>query len=88
MNPNDPVGMKGAPTGSIIDAVIISMPRGMAKPDVYLPIVRRVGKVSRFLSSPNIPGSPVTMFKNLRGLFSNDLSIDLGTANTLIYVLG
>ena len=26
------------------------------------------------------------MFKNIRGLFSNDLSIDLGTANTLIYV--
>ena len=26
------------------------------------------------------------MFKNLRGFFSNDLSIDLGTANTLIYV--
>jgi rod shape-determining protein MreB len=26
------------------------------------------------------------MFKNLRGLFSRDLSIDLGTANTLIYV--
>lgn len=26
------------------------------------------------------------MFKGLRGLFSNDLSIDLGTANTLIYV--
>lgn len=26
------------------------------------------------------------MFRNLRGLFSNDLSIDLGTANTLIYV--
>lgn len=26
------------------------------------------------------------MFKPLRGLFSNDLSIDLGTANTLIYV--
>jgi len=26
------------------------------------------------------------MFKTLRGLFSNDLSIDLGTANTLIYV--
>lgn len=25
-------------------------------------------------------------FKKLRGLFSNDLSIDLGTANTLIYV--
>ncbi|MFL0796985.1 MAG: rod shape-determining protein [Cellvibrionaceae bacterium] len=26
------------------------------------------------------------MFKRLRGVFSNDLSIDLGTANTLIYV--
>ncbi len=26
------------------------------------------------------------MFKQVRGLFSNDLSIDLGTANTLIYV--
>ena len=31
---------------------------------------------------------PSTMFKKLRGLFSNDLSIDLGTANTLIYVRG
>ena len=28
------------------------------------------------------------VFKSLRGLFSNDLSIDLGTANTLIYVRG
>lgn len=27
-------------------------------------------------------------FKKLRGLFSNDLSIDLGTANTLVYVKG
>ena len=26
------------------------------------------------------------MFNKLRGMFSNDLSIDLGTANTLIYV--
>ena len=26
------------------------------------------------------------MFKRLRGMFSNDISIDLGTANTLIYV--
>ncbi|MCH1932356.1 rod shape-determining protein, partial [Shewanella sp. A25] len=26
------------------------------------------------------------MLKKLRGIFSNDLSIDLGTANTLIYV--
>jgi rod shape-determining protein MreB len=28
------------------------------------------------------------MFKLIRGIFSNDLSIDLGTANTLIYVRG
>jgi rod shape-determining protein MreB len=28
------------------------------------------------------------MFKKLRGIFSNDLSIDLGTANTLVYVKG
>jgi rod shape-determining protein MreB and related proteins len=28
------------------------------------------------------------MFKRFRGLFSNDLSIDLGTANTLIYIPG
>lgn len=28
------------------------------------------------------------MFKKFRGIFSNDLSIDLGTANTLIYVKG
>ncbi|TAN50328.1 MAG: rod shape-determining protein [Methylococcaceae bacterium] len=28
------------------------------------------------------------MFRRLRGLFSNDLSIDLGTANTLIYMRG
>ncbi|HMV72330.1 MAG TPA: rod shape-determining protein, partial [Pseudomonadales bacterium] len=26
------------------------------------------------------------MFKRIRGIFSNDLSIDLGTANTIIYV--
>lgn len=28
------------------------------------------------------------MFKKIKGLFSNDLSIDLGTANTLIYARG
>ena len=28
------------------------------------------------------------MFKNLLGYFSHDLSIDLGTANTLIFVRG
>src|SRR5215207_6324106 len=30
----------------------------------------------------------LSMFKRLRGYFSSDLSIDLGTANTLIYVRG
>jgi len=29
-----------------------------------------------------------SMFRSLMGMFSNDLSIDLGTANTLIYVRG
>ena len=28
------------------------------------------------------------MFKKFRGIFSNDISIDLGTANTLVYVRG
>ncbi|MGR8953698.1 MAG: rod shape-determining protein, partial [Gammaproteobacteria bacterium] len=28
------------------------------------------------------------LFKRIRGIFSNDLSIDLGTANTLIYIPG
>ena len=28
------------------------------------------------------------IFKKLRGMFSNDISVDLGTANTLIYVRG
>jgi rod shape-determining protein MreB len=32
--------------------------------------------------------SYIMVFKSLRGLFSNDLSIDLGTANTLIFVRG
>ena len=39
------------------------------------------------LHSVSVRVSPA-MFKNLRGYFSNDLSIDLGTANTLIYVRG
>src|SRR5690606_16966542 len=34
------------------------------------------------------PQDRPSMFKKLRGMFSNDLSIDLGTANTLIYVRG
>ncbi len=41
-----------------------------------------------YASLPGRKPFPNTMFKILRGLFSNDLSIDLGTANTLIYVRG
>ena len=38
------------------------------------------------LFSPLLAQIKHLMFKRLRGYFSNDLSIDLGTANTLIYV--
>ena len=39
------------------------------------------------LASSRLAKCPVAfMFKRLRGYFSSDLSIDLGTANTLIYV--
>lgn len=38
--------------------------------------------------SPQHQANQFFMFKRLRGLFSNDLSIDLGTANTLIFVRG
>ena len=38
------------------------------------------------LFSPPFALKKDPMFKRLRGYFSNDLSIDLGTANTLIYV--
>src|ERR1700691_734052 len=38
------------------------------------------------LFSPPFRTRKTPMFKRLRGYFSNDLSIDLGTANTLIYV--
>src|SRR5260370_9446938 len=44
----------------------------------------------RLLDYAPLRGSPAAlsgrfMFKRLRGYFSSDLSIDLGTANTLIY---
>ncbi len=41
-------------------------------------------KLRRYSSSRPHPD----MFKNILGYFSNDLSIDLGTANTLIYARG
>ncbi len=41
----------------------------------------------RLVATPaNLRVSTVSMFKKIRGMFSSDLSIDLGTANTLIYV--
>jgi rod shape-determining protein MreB len=45
-----------------------------------------VGLVLHQLSRPPIRERNLSMLKRLRGHFSNDLSIDLGTANTLIYV--
>ncbi|MGT8897320.1 rod shape-determining protein [Escherichia coli] len=47
-----------------------------------------VGKVSGFSFPPQLSGLSLSMLKKFRGMFSNDLSIDLGTANTLIYVKG
>ncbi len=57
-----------------------------------LPALRRNGAMTRLARSvqppvaqgPHPAGS--RMFKLFRGIFSNDISIDLGTANTLIYV--
>jgi rod shape-determining protein MreB len=40
------------------------------------------------LSQIRLQDETLPMLKRLRGFFSNDLSIDLGTANTLIYVRG
>ncbi|WP_416821256.1 rod shape-determining protein, partial [Cronobacter sakazakii] len=53
-----------------------------------LSLLRVVGKVSGFCFPPQLSGLSLSMFKKFRGMFSNDLSIDLGTANTLIYVKG
>ncbi len=54
-----------------------------------LSLIRVVGKVGGFyFSPPSLQDYPFVMFKKFRGMFSNDLSIDLGTANTLIYVKG
>jgi rod shape-determining protein MreB len=44
-----------------------------------------IDKVIQFLFPQRIQ---FKMFKRIRGLFSNDLAIDLGTANTLIYIPG
>jgi rod shape-determining protein MreB len=44
-----------------------------------------IDKVIQFLFPQRIQ---LKMFKRIRGLFSNDLAIDLGTANTLIYIPG
>ncbi len=49
-----------------------------------MPIVSRL-KANRFSHYVRLC---MSMLKKLRGMFSSDLSIDLGTANTLIYMLG
>ena len=53
------------------------------------PIQQRTGQVAYpyfFQLTHASSGSSQRMFKKIRGMFSSDLSIDLGTANTLIYV--
>ena len=50
-----------------------------------LPLHTAVDKVARFFFL-SFSGLYAPMFKKIRGMFSSDLSIDLGTANTLIYV--
>ncbi|MBD4195878.1 rod shape-determining protein, partial [Xanthomonas citri pv. citri] len=45
-------------------------------------LLRVVGKVSGFSFPPQLSGLSLSMLKKFRGMFSNDLSIDLGTANT------
>src|SRR5210317_286587 len=49
---------------------------------------RKLTDTLRCLTQTFSPEYNNMVFKSLRGLFSNDLSIDLGTANTLVYVRG
>lgn len=51
-------------------------------------ILHGIGTFSGISIFNFLAGRTKNMFKKLRGMFSNDLSIDLGTANTLIYVKG
>jgi rod shape-determining protein MreB len=46
-------------------------------------------RIPRFQGSPFLlQGNSLMFLRRIRGMFSNDLSIDLGTANTLIYARG
>jgi len=57
----------------------------LKNPAICLPVPARVVLDYCLLLTLGIQPS---MFRSLMGMFSNDLSIDLGTANTLIYVRG
>src|SRR5262249_25701623 len=54
--------------------------------DVAFTNVLWFARARPFWAAPAALKSGRFMFKRLRGYFSSDLSIDLGTANTLIYV--
>jgi len=54
---------------------------------VSLRIGAALTRLARLLFS-QVDARRTLMFKKFRGIFSNDISIDLGTANTLIYVRG
>src|SRR6476659_7733228 len=66
----------------------ISPPNRLILTAIYLACAARDYYTVALLLAFLAPGIEHFMFKGFRGLFSNDLSIDLGTANTLIYVRG
>src|SRR5207302_3546312 len=48
--------------------------------------VHRLRLPAALLATPRLFCRPFFMFQSFKGYFSSDLAIDLGTANTLIYV--
>ena len=73
----------------------------VSRPPIFRAVARRfIRLLARPAASGSAPVRPtvfplrfaptgtLSMFKKFRGMFSNDLSIDLGTANTLIFVRG
>jgi rod shape-determining protein MreB len=64
-----------------IEGLILTDPVQVCKFDYNIPFAPKGVTFQRIFGA-------IIMFKKLRGYFSTDLSIDLGTANTLIYVKG
>src|SRR5882672_3415849 len=81
-NPGSPIPSTGMPVGATPER----NPGITARPRVltHLPVFAGVPRFSH----PRRQGSKRSMFNGLYKLFSRDLAVDLGTANTLIYVRG